>query len=89
PEMWAKRQEVKDEKALAERDEKIGITTGKVPVSKAWYYERHGIPVPAETDDLLVEEPEEEDLTMQAGDDDWLDEDESDEEDDAEGEVKA
>ena len=58
PEMWAKREDVKDEKALAERDEKIGITTGKVPVSKAWFYERHGIPPPADGDELLVEEPE-------------------------------
>jgi phage gp29-like protein len=59
PELWAKREEVKDEKALAERDEKIGITSGKVPVSKAWFYERHGVPMPAETDELLIEEIEE------------------------------
>ena len=58
PEIWAKREEVKDEQALAERDEKIGITSGKVPVSKAWFYERHGIPTPAAGDELLVEEPE-------------------------------
>jgi hypothetical protein len=58
PEMWAKREEVKDEKALAERDEKIGITTGKVPVGKAWFYERHGIPMPADADELLMEEPD-------------------------------
>ena len=56
PEFWAKREDVKDEKALAERDEKIGITTGKVAVSKAWFYERHGIPTPAAGDDLLVAE---------------------------------
>lgn len=62
PEMWAKREEVKDEKALAERDEKIGITSGKVPVSKAWFYERHGIPTPAAGDDLLIEEMEEPEL---------------------------
>ena len=58
PEFWAKREEVKDEKALAERDEKIGITSGKVPVSKAWFYERHGIPTPADGDELLIDEPE-------------------------------
>lgn len=58
PEMWAKREEVKDEKALAERDAKIGITSGKVPVSKAWFYERHGIPTPAAGDELLIDEPE-------------------------------
>jgi phage gp29-like protein len=53
PEMWARREDVRDEKALAERDEKIGITTGRVPVSKAWFYERHGIPAPADGDELL------------------------------------
>ena len=58
PEMWAKRKEVKDEKALAERDEKIGITTGKVKVGKAWFYERHGIPMPADGDEVLIEEAE-------------------------------
>ncbi|HEX7260599.1 MAG TPA: DUF935 family protein, partial [Luteolibacter sp.] len=58
PEMWAKREEAKDESALADRDEKLGITTGKTPVGKAWFYERHGIPMPAEGDELLIEEPE-------------------------------
>lgn len=57
PGFWAKREEVKDEKALAERDEKIGITSGAVPVSKAWFYERHGIPSPADGDELLAPEP--------------------------------
>lgn len=57
PEMWAKRKEVKDEKALAERDEKIGITSGKVQVGKAWFYERHGIPIPAAGEEILIEEP--------------------------------
>lgn len=59
PQLWAKREEVKDEKALAERDEKLGITTGKTPVAKVWFYERHGIPMPAEGDELLIEEVEE------------------------------
>lgn len=58
PEMWAKREEVKDEQALADRDEKIGITTGKVKVSKAWFYERHGVPIPADGDELLIEQEE-------------------------------
>ena len=58
PEMWAKREDVKDEQSLAERDEKIGITTGKVPVSKSWFYERHGIPMPADGDEVLIDEPE-------------------------------
>lgn len=53
PEMWARREDVRDEKALAERDEKIGITAGRVPVGKAWFYERHGIPTPAEGEELL------------------------------------
>ena len=57
PELWAKREKVKDEKALAERDEKIGITSGKVPVSKAWFYERHGIPTPVDGDERLVNDP--------------------------------
>jgi phage gp29-like protein/DNA topoisomerase IB len=82
PGVWAKRDEQKDENALAERDEKLGITSGAVPVSKAWFYERHGIPIPADGEDLLVEEEEEEGPTMQEGDDDWLDEDESDDEED-------
>lgn len=59
PEFWAKREEVKDEQALADRDEKIGITSGKVKVSEAWFYERHGIPMPAAGDKLLIEEMEE------------------------------
>lgn len=54
PEMWAKRENPKDEKALAERDEKIGITSGKVPVGKAWFYERHGIPMPADGEETLA-----------------------------------
>lgn len=54
PQIWAKREIVKDEKALAERDEKLGITSGKVPVQKSWYYERHGIPQPADGEELLI-----------------------------------
>ena len=63
PEMWAKREEVKDENALAERDEKIGVTSGKVPVGKSWFYERHGIPMPAAGEELLIDEPEPENPT--------------------------
>ena len=58
PEIWVKREEVKDEKALAERDEKIGITSGKLPVGKAWYYERHGIPVPVDGEELFIVPPD-------------------------------
>jgi phage gp29-like protein len=77
PEMWAKHEKVNDEKALAERDEKIGITTGKVQVGKAWFYERHGIPMPAAGEEMLMEEPETQDpelgpdgkpLTVEAAD---------------------
>jgi len=50
---WAEWPETKDETALAERDDKLGITTGKTPVSKSWFYDRHGIPLPAEGDELL------------------------------------
>lgn len=60
PQIWAKEEEVKDEMKLAERDEKIGITSGKVPVTKAYFYERHGIPMPAAGDELLVAEVEKE-----------------------------
>ena len=67
PEFWAKREEIKDEKSLAERDEKIGITTGKVKVSEAWFYERHGIPMPAAGDELLFdEEPAAIDLPLES-----------------------
>lgn len=58
PQIWAKREVIKDEKALAERDEKLGITSGKTPVARSWYYERHGIPMPAEGDELLIAAPE-------------------------------
>jgi phage gp29-like protein len=58
PEIWVKREEVKDEQKLAERDEKIGITSGKLPVGKAWYYERHGVPVPADGEELLIASPD-------------------------------
>ena len=54
PEMWAKREDTKDEKALAERDVALGIPEGKIPVTLAWYRERHGIPAPAAGDELLV-----------------------------------
>ncbi len=47
PSIWPKRDEVKDEKAMAERDEKLGITSGATPVESSWFYERHGIPQPA------------------------------------------
>lgn len=62
PEIWAKPEEARDEGALAERDEKLGITSGKTPVGRAWFYERHGIPMPADGDELLVEESAEQEI---------------------------
>jgi phage gp29-like protein len=52
PEIWPKREAVKDEKAMAERDNLLGITDGSTPVEAAWFYERHGIPMPKEGDQL-------------------------------------
>lgn len=57
PELWAKREETKDEKALADRDVALGVTTGKVKVGESWFYERHGIPMPAAGDKLLMDDP--------------------------------
>lgn len=66
PGIWAVFEKPKDEKGFAERDVALGIPDGKLPVSRSWYYERHGIPIPAEGDDLLVEEPVEGDLPEDA-----------------------
>lgn len=46
--------EPEDEKAKAERDEIIVRTGGRLP--KAWYYERHGIPMPAEGEETIGSE---------------------------------
>lgn len=54
PEMWAKREAPRDERLLAERDVSLGITTGDVAVPRAWFYERHGIPIPGEGEELLM-----------------------------------
>lgn len=53
PGIWAVWPETKDEKAMAERDNLLGVGT-RVPVSLKWFYERHGIPVPAPDEDLFV-----------------------------------
>jgi len=58
PSVWAVYEEPKDEQALAERDEKLGITSGDTPVEKAWFYERHGIPLPAAGAELFKEKPD-------------------------------
>lgn len=55
PGIWVRWPETRDETALALRDEKLGITTGGLPVGKAWFYERHGIPMPAPGEEMLVE----------------------------------
>jgi phage gp29-like protein len=52
PGLWPKREAVKDEKAMAERDNLLGITNGSTPVEAAWFYERHGIPIPKEGDQI-------------------------------------
>ena len=52
PGIWAVFEKPKDEKGMAERDNTLGVGT-KVPVGKAWFYERHGIPVPAEGEELF------------------------------------
>jgi phage gp29-like protein len=54
PGIWVEWPETKDEEGLAERDEKLGLTTGRVPVARAWFYERHGIPLPAEGEELFL-----------------------------------
>lgn len=58
PELWAKREKISDEKALADRDEKLGIISGALKVGEAWFYERHNIPMPVEGDKLLLDAPE-------------------------------
>jgi phage gp29-like protein len=58
PEFWVKRNKPKDEKSMAERDVALGLMDGKFPVSKAWLYERHGIPMPAEDDETFTASPD-------------------------------
>ncbi|MCW1913726.1 DUF935 domain-containing protein [Luteolibacter sp. GHJ8] len=58
PGIWAKFEAPIDEQKLAERDNALGILSGKVPVAKAWFYERHKLPMPAEGEELLVPEPQ-------------------------------
>ena len=53
PGVWAKWEEEKDAKALAERDQTLGLLEGKLPVAKSWLYERHDIPVPADGDEIF------------------------------------
>jgi len=53
PEFWPRRDERQDELAMAQRDKVLGIGTAALPVGRAWYYARHGIPLPAEGEELL------------------------------------
>jgi phage gp29-like protein len=53
PGIWAEWPDTVDEKALAERDDALGVTTGAMPVAEAWFYERHNIPVPTANDKLF------------------------------------
>lgn len=53
PTFWAKWEDEVDHKSLAERDQIIGLIDGKIPVAKAWLYERHGIPMPADGEDIF------------------------------------
>jgi phage gp29-like protein len=54
PEFFPEWPEPVDEKAQAERDQLLGITTGQTPVSRKWFYERHNIPVPADGEEIYV-----------------------------------
>ncbi len=56
PGIWAIFEKPKDERALAERD-RILVKELGMPVGKAWLYERHGVPVPAEGDELFQTAP--------------------------------
>lgn len=58
PGIWAVFEKPKDEKAMAERDNALGITDGKVPVERQWFYERHSIPIPAEGAPLFKKMPD-------------------------------
>lgn len=57
PGIWAVFESPKDEKAMAERDVALGVGE-RVPVSKQWYYERHGIPIPADGEELFQPTPD-------------------------------
>ncbi|WP_341405416.1 phage portal protein family protein [Luteolibacter soli] len=59
PGLWAKWPEPRDEAAMAQRDRELGLLDGKMPVERAWLYERHGVPVPASDAELFkAEKPE-------------------------------
>ncbi|QJE95967.1 phage portal protein family protein [Luteolibacter luteus] len=58
PGIWAVYEQPRDEKAMAERDNALGITSGQTPVERQWFYERHGIPIPADGAPLFKEKPD-------------------------------
>ena len=59
PEFWAKREEVKDEQALADRDKSLREAFPELEWSKSYLYERHSLPVPVGDDVLVTEVPAE------------------------------
>jgi len=52
PGIWAVFEKAKDETKLAERD-RILLKELGLPVGRAWLYERHGVPMPADGDELF------------------------------------
>ncbi len=52
PGIWAVFEKAKDEKALAERD-RILVKELGMPVGKAWLYERHGVPLPTDGEEVF------------------------------------
>lgn len=58
PGVWVRFEEAEDETKLAERDERLGVLDGRTPVTREWFYQRHGIPMPADGDDLFVDRKE-------------------------------
>lgn len=55
PEMWARSEEAKDEKAKAERMEVL--TRMNLPMSRAYVYDDLGVPMPADGDELFQPSP--------------------------------
>lgn len=53
PEMWARNEEAKDEKAAAER--MAIVSTLGIPVGREWAYEDLGIPVPVDGEDVIFQ----------------------------------
>jgi hypothetical protein len=58
PGIWAVFEKPKDEKALAERD-RILVKELGMKVGKTWFYDRHGVPMPADGDEVFEPAAEE------------------------------